>query len=168
MVLHPMIREAMRKFDRIHLRRPTASCSDGRSGRRVDSDRTGRELQRGGLYEAGAGHKMPTNFRQSTRPIRGSRVWNMGLVLAARHLRIDLSTARVEPVRRSIFGSAVTGRGEGHPDRRAEQVSHRLERDTYRLASDEGIFSQPVGSGPTPPAGRRSPGGIPMARQNWW
>jgi len=55
------------------------------------------------LYELLSGDKPPPNVNPMSKAFTWERAWNMGIVLAARHLKLDLAQARVEPGERVVL-----------------------------------------------------------------
>ena len=110
LIIHPMIREGMRKFDGFvfETNRILFPIAD-KPPLWIPIEPDG-NFNAGALYEVSMGHAMPTNLPSMAKAYTRMRAWDLGLVLAARHLRMDLSTARVEPGEAIHLRSAVTGR----------------------------------------------------------
>ncbi|HXJ58585.1 MAG TPA: adenylate/guanylate cyclase domain-containing protein [Verrucomicrobiae bacterium] len=143
-VLHPMLREALRKFDgcRFETNRILFPGSDGMPVELpVALDGS---FDQGLLYELGTGRhwRGPPQGRAFTRV----RAWDLGLALAAKHLKIDLSTAVVEPGKQILL-RAATGRervipideeGRFYIDWSLTYSDSRLTRESFHSLLDQG------------------------------
>ena len=109
LILHPMVREALRKFEGFQFETnrllfPVAGAPPlllpiGPDGM----------FDVAALYEAGTGRKLPPGAARRGKAYDRVRVWDLGLSLAARHLKIDLATAVVLPGKQILL-RAATGR----------------------------------------------------------
>ena len=106
-ILHPMLREALRKFDgfqfdtnRILFPMPNAPPVE----LHVATDGM---FDQGQLFELGNGRRW--EGQRLACAFTRVRVWDLGLALAAKHLKIDLSTAIIEPGKQILL-RAATGR----------------------------------------------------------
>jgi class 3 adenylate cyclase/CHASE2 domain-containing sensor protein len=111
-IWHPMILEAARRFDGFayDTNRLIFTSEDGKlTDIPIDSEGN---YDAGRLLELGAGRVMPAGTRRIARAFLRQRVWDLGIVLAAHSLKIDLTAATVLP------GEEVVLRGAGGLERR--------------------------------------------------
>jgi len=105
---HPMIRDAQRtvngfRFSTNELVFPVAR----RRPVRIAIDAEG-NFDQSALYElaaeaAGSPRRFPTNANRISRAWRRERVWDLGIALAAFHLKLDLAHPQIEPGRRIVL-----------------------------------------------------------------
>jgi class 3 adenylate cyclase/CHASE2 domain-containing sensor protein len=109
-VFHPILREALRKFDgfQVNTNRILFPLADG--SRRVLPIAADGTFDLSAVYELGTGQPLPDSEPRTEKAYRRIRAWDLGLVLAARHLKMDLSAALIEPGKRIVLRSPVTGR----------------------------------------------------------
>ncbi|HYV32841.1 MAG TPA: CHASE2 domain-containing protein, partial [Candidatus Binatia bacterium] len=108
LVWHPMIVQASRRFqgfqfDTNRLLFPASN----QEAARIPIDLEG-NFDQGRLYELssesmGGLQEFPANVKRVSKAYSRHRVWNLGVVLAARNLKLDLSNALVEPGRRIVL-----------------------------------------------------------------
>jgi class 3 adenylate cyclase/CHASE2 domain-containing sensor protein len=109
LILHRIVREALRKFDgfQFQTNQMTFSPPDGPAVTLPISPDGMFDLAR--LYELGTGRSPPPGWPRTDRAYTRVRVWDLGLVLAAHHLKVDLSAAVVQPGKQILLRTA-TGR----------------------------------------------------------
>lgn len=111
-IWHPMILEAARRFDGFayDTNRLVFTSEQGRQTT-IPIDSLG-NYDAGWLLELGAGRPLPVGTRRMARAFNRQRVWDMGIVLAAHSLKLDLDAAIVRP------GVEIVLRGAGGLERR--------------------------------------------------
>ncbi len=144
LVWHPMIVQAARRFQGFHyttneLLFPT----DNREPARIAIDSEG-NFDQGRLYEvaseaAGRHQDSPLNVKRMSKAFTRHRVWNLGVALAAHHLKLNLADAVIEPGRRVILRAAndvervipIDSEGRFYIDWSVPFTDRRLTRESF-------------------------------------
>ena len=103
-IWHRMILEASRKFDGFN------HTTNGLSFTLANGEKTVIPIDADGnfdavrLFELGSGQKLPRNARRMARAFERRRVWDLGIALAARSLKLDIDHPQIEPGRILLRG----------------------------------------------------------------
>jgi len=103
-IWHPMIREAARRFDGFTYDTNRLIFTAPDKTKTTIPIETGGNFDAGKLLELGTGRKLPPGPGRTARAFTRQRVWDLGVVLAARSLRLDLANAVIEPGRIILRG----------------------------------------------------------------